>query len=194
MNFAVIIGLGNPGPPYDRSRHNIGWRVLDQLVTADQNKWSSWKLEKDAIVTHRTYMNTKIFALKPQTFMNDSGAAVSRFVIFYKVRLDRLWVVHDDVDLPFGELRSAFDRGSAGHRGVESITEHLGSQAFNRLRIGVGSNRAIGMASEDYVLQPFTDEEEQQLVGKDGVIAKAVDLLSRQLVSLTHEHKKEDGA
>lgn len=174
MTPSLIVGLGNPGRRYDHTRHNLGFRVLDGLT--DQNQgWSPWKKEGDVLVCQTAQTGHKIFVIKPQTFMNDSGAAVARFIKFYKIPLNQVWVVHDDVDLPFGELRQAFDRGSAGHQGVESIISHLGGQAFHRLRIGISSNRPRGIPSEDYVLQNFSNEEEETLTTH--IIPQAVEHL-----------------
>ncbi|MBI4090254.1 MAG: aminoacyl-tRNA hydrolase [Candidatus Kerfeldbacteria bacterium] len=181
MKASLIVGLGNPGSQYQSNRHNLGFRVVDALrSTLDQA--ADWHHEGDAAVAH-TAGQPRIFLLKPQTFMNGSGQPVARFVKFYRVLLDRLWVVHDDVDVLFGELRPAFDRGSAGHQGVESIVRALGSKAFHRLRIGVGSNRQYGLAAEDYVLQNFTPEEEQQLTAPDGIIAQAAASLMTELTA-----------
>ncbi len=162
MTTSLIVGLGNPGRRYAHTRHNLGFRVLDQLVSQSQG-WSPWNKKGDVLVCQTMQSEHKIFAIKPQTFMNDSGQAVARFIKFYQIPLDQVWIVHDDVDLPFGELRQAFDRGSAGHQGVESIINHLGGQAFHRLRIGLGSNREYNLTAEDYVLQNFSATEERAL-------------------------------
>lgn len=182
MTPSLIVGLGNPGRRYDHTRHNLGFRVLDELTDQSQG-WSPWKKEGDVLVCQTAQTGRKIFVIKPQTFMNDSGAAVARFIKFYKIPLNQVWIVHDDVDLPFGELRQAFDRGSAGHQGVESIINHLGGQAFHRLRVGIGSNRPLGIPSEEYVLQNFSNEEEETLTIH--VIPEAVEhlrALERKLV------------
>lgn len=157
----LMVGLGNPGSQYQHTRHNLGFRVVEALRQMMTTR-SDWHNERDVAVAQTTDQ-PRIFLLKPQTFMNNSGQPVARFIKFYQISLDRLWVVHDEVDLPFGELRPAFDRGSAGHQGVESIIQALGSKAFHRLRVGVGSNRQHGLAAEDYVLQDFTETEEHTL-------------------------------
>ncbi|MBI4426810.1 MAG: aminoacyl-tRNA hydrolase [Candidatus Kerfeldbacteria bacterium] len=179
MNSRLVVGLGNPGQQYERTRHNLGWRVVnavrDQLAGA-----IDWRGEGNSQVAH-TAGQPRIFLLKPQTFMNESGQPVARFVNFYKIPFDRLWVIHDDVDLPFGELRPALDRGAAGHQGVESVIQALGSKAFHRLRLGVGSNRNHNLAAEDYVLQNFTAEEEAALAGPTGIISQAADHILAEL-------------
>lgn len=160
-NALLIVGLGNPGSKYEHTRHNIGFRVVDRLRTTAPATDSS--VVDTATVKWNATPRQTIFFMKPQDFMNASGTAVVQFVNFYKLPLSNLWVIHDDLDLAFGELKPVFDRGDAGHQGVASIIEQLGSKAFNRLRIGIGSNRPAGMASEDYVLQRFSDDEERVL-------------------------------
>jgi PTH1 family peptidyl-tRNA hydrolase len=153
--------------------------VRDGLTNA-----TAWRRERDAEVAATT-SQPRVFLLKPQTFMNQSGQPIARFVNFYKIPLDRLWVVHDDVDLRFSELRLAFDRGSAGHQGVESVINALGSKAFHRLRLGVGSNRDQHLPAEDYVLQNFTVEEEKTLIESNGVISKAAQQILAELKALS---------
>lgn len=171
----IIVGLGNPGARYADTRHNLGFRVLDAL--RQQLQAPDFASERDVQVVHLRHGTDRIFLLKPQTFMNESGGPVARFVRFYRIPLDRMWIAHDDVDLPFGELREAYDRGAAGHRGVESIMAALGSTVFHRLRIGLGSNRDRDLTAEDYVLQPFTPDEERALLGEQGLVHRAAALL-----------------
>lgn len=170
MTPRLIVGLGNPGAPYRQTRHNLGFRVVDHLATA---LGAAWKSEPDVISSLTAVDDGKIFLIKPQSFMNDSGTPVQRFISFYKIPVNHLLVIHDDLDLPFGELRPAFDRGAAGHNGVSDIIEKLGSQAFHRLRIGIGSNRNINISAEDYVLQKFSTEENSLLIAPQGAISKA---------------------
>lgn len=186
MNAGMIVGLGNPGERYERTRHNLGFRVLDGLFERRDIHLITSSHEKDSLVSWFTVegqVEKKYLALKPQTFMNESGRPVQRFINFYQIPIDRLLVIHDDLDLPFGELRYATDRGPAGHNGVTSIIELLGSKAFNRLRIGVGSNREQGIPAEDYILQNFTADEELRLSGTDGIVAQAVDLVATKTFS-----------
>lgn len=183
MNATLIVGLGNPGAQYERTRHNIGFRVLDTFVERSDNAWTPWNSDKGALVASATIRDAKVFAVKPKTFMNESGIPISRFVSFYHIPLNRVWVVHDDLDLPFGELKEAFDRGDAGHQGIASIINTLGTKAFHRLRIGIGSNKPLGIASEDYVLQKFTGDEERMLIAPDGILDKVCEFLRTKLFS-----------
>jgi len=162
-DILLIVGLGNPGKKYERTRHNIGFRILDALHRRSAAPFGKWKPDPNDVSRIATTEGAApaVVLLKPQTYMNDSGNAVSMFVSYCKLPLKRLWVVHDDLDLPFGELRVGFNRGAAGHQGVMSIISALSSEEFNRLRIGIGSNKPLGIPSEDYVLQKFSKEEER---------------------------------
>lgn len=175
----LIVGLGNSGRKYEHTRHNIGFRVLDALHRKSSEPFGKWKPDPGDVshVASRDGRTPVVVLLKPQTYMNDSGNAVSKFIAYYKLPLDRLWVVHDDLDLPFGELRIASGRGDAGHQGVASIIQQLGTKEFNRLRIGIGSNKPLGIPAEGYVLQKFSKEEEAALDGK--IIPDALQLLQK---------------
>lgn len=138
----LLVGLGNPGKRYAKTRHNVGFMVIDALFDAlGSANFSSWELSKkfNAFVCGGTYKGKKIILAKPQTFMNHSGEAVVRIAQFYKVSAEDILVVHDEKDLPLGEIRLQEDRGHAGHNGVRSIIEHLGTKQFVRLRIGIGA-------------------------------------------------------
>jgi len=164
----VVVGLGNPGQTYAKSRHNIGFMVIDQILkTYVASPHASKKLQ--AIIY---FLDKNRLLVKPQTFMNASGKAVNRVVNFYKVKPAGLLVVHDDVDLEFGEIKHQFGRGSAGHKGVESVIESLGSDQFNRVRIGIGRPPA-GVEVEDFVLQNFSEnpQEVQNLVDRASEVA-----------------------
>ncbi len=153
MSWKVIVGLGNPGREYQRTRHNIGFMVLDHLAIESGLTWedkflsraSTWRRKGDRLVL-----------LKPQTWMNLSGRAVQRAVGFYKVPIEDLLVIYDDLDLPVGQLRLRFKGGDGGHRGVRSIIELLGTRDFLRLRIGIGhperedgTSRVLGRIARD---------------------------------------------
>jgi PTH1 family peptidyl-tRNA hydrolase len=132
----MIVGLGNPGREYRETRHNIGFMVVDTFAAKHEIKLS--KVQNKAIVGIGKIGETKVILVKPQTYMNLSGQAVSALVRFYKIPLGNLVVAHDDVDLPFGVIRMRPGGGSAGQKGINSIIERVGSQDFPRLRMGVG--------------------------------------------------------
>lgn len=152
----LIIGLGNPGPRYNQNRHNVGFMVLNAL--AEDANIPVRRIEFRALVGKGTLENQPVVLAKPQTFMNDSGQAVTPLVRFYKVPLEKLLVVHDDLDLPFGTLRLRPSGGAGGQRGMASIIAGLNTQDFARLRVGIG--RPPGrMDPRDYVLHDFEAEE-----------------------------------
>jgi len=156
----LIVGLGNPGREYWNNRHNIGFMVLDQLAGKLDTSFS--KMKMNALMTAVRYKGYRIILLKPQTYMNLSGKAVSSFVRFYKLPLENLLVVYDDVDLPFQTLRMRPNGGDAGQKGVRSIIQELGTKDFPRLRVGI--NRPPGrMSVSSYVLLNFSDQEMETL-------------------------------
>lgn len=165
----LIVGLGNPGPKYRNTRHNVGFQVLDQLaerlgVAFDREKYQG-------LVASARHAGDGLLLLKPLTYMNRSGLSVAEATRNKVPNLADVLVIVDDINLPFGKLRMR-ERGSAGgHNGLKSIIEHVGAQDFPRLRIGVGENKA-GEALTDHVLGSFKPEERAEL---DSVIARAVE-------------------
>ncbi|RME16429.1 MAG: aminoacyl-tRNA hydrolase [Bdellovibrio sp.] len=155
----LIVGLGNPGPQYAFHRHNIGFMVIDALAQALQA--SSFGSEKKALVSKVLFQGHKILLVKPQTFMNLSGESVQALVHYYKIKLDHLLVVHDDLDLPFGQIKFLKNRGPGGQNGVKSIHSQLGTKDYYRLKMGIGRPQKGDVAS--YVLQNFSKEEQKLL-------------------------------
>jgi PTH1 family peptidyl-tRNA hydrolase len=153
----LIVGLGNPGREYRYNRHNAGFMLLDRLVQRHGFLGFSRRQGK-ALITTGAIANAAVILAKPQTFMNLSGEAVSSLLRFYALPLDRLLVCLDDIDLPVGTLRLRPDGGSAGQGGLQSIIEQLGTEAFPRLRIGVGRPPGAKAAAH-YVLRDFKGEE-----------------------------------
>lgn len=159
----LLVGLGNPGKAYANTRHNVGWMVLNDLakeyMAAFENK-KRWK----ARVTSIQINGERVVMLKPQTFMNRSGEAVQAARgWFRKIPVENIWIVHDDVDLPLGEIRIKQGGSSAGHRGVDSVAKMLGSVDFWRVRIGIGRPDNPNVPLEDYVLKKFSSEEMKQV-------------------------------
>ena len=156
----LIVGLGNPGKEYEMTRHNVGFLIVDAL--AGESTWSEKKSFKGQIAEQRAN-NQKTLLLKPETYMNLSGEAVRAVMQFYKIPLENIVVIHDDADLPFAEVRIQTGRGSAGHNGVKSIMECLGSAEFTRVRVGIGrpSNEKMGL--DAFVLEKWTAEESEKL-------------------------------
>ena len=156
----LIVGLGNPGLAYRHNRHNVGFMVADAL--ADKLEIPLKRVKFKAQIGNGKLEDIPIIIAKPLTFMNNSGEAVAPLVRYFKVPLERLLVIHDDMDLPLGTLRMRPSGGSAGHNGMLSIFDKLGTNAIPRLRVGIG--RPPGrMDPADYVLQDFPRSEEELL-------------------------------
>jgi peptidyl-tRNA hydrolase, PTH1 family len=152
----LIAGLGNPGRQYVHNRHNAGFHVIERL--AEQHQLNFDERREQVHMARGVIEGVKVALVKPQTFMNLSGKAIGALARFYKVPTERILVVYDDLDLPLGALRLRDQGGSGGHRGMASIIDHLNSQAFPRIRVGIG--RPPGrMAPEVYVLQDFDAEQ-----------------------------------
>jgi PTH1 family peptidyl-tRNA hydrolase len=155
-DWYLIIGLGNPGKEYEDTRHNVGFRVVDEV--ARRYTLAFGKTERKAKVASGLIRGKKIILAKPQTYMNLSGEAARALVDFYKVELPRILVISDDLDIPPGTLRLRKFGGAGGQGGMKSVIQHLGSQDFNRLRFGIG--RPPGkMRPKDYVLSVFKGDE-----------------------------------
>ena len=157
----LIVGLGNPGAEYEKTRHNVGFRALDLLakeagVKVDRSKFR-------ALIRTAELGGQKVLLLKPETFMNNSGEAVHLAAMFYKVPIDHVVVVSDDVSLPVGKIRVRAEGSAGGHNGLKSIISHLGSQDFPRVKIGVGAKPHPDYDLADWVLSSFSAEEEKTL-------------------------------
>lgn len=165
-----IVGLGNPGKKYEKTRHNLGFMVLDALLKKLTSvKASVWQEDKK-FNSQIAKVGDELILAKPRSFMNASGEVVLKLMNFYKIPPFGLYLIHDDVDLPLGKIKIAIDRGSAGHKGVESVMQHVGGKNFVRIRVGVGKNRKIN--TDRFVLTPFVLWEEGRL---RRVIKKAVE-------------------
>jgi PTH1 family peptidyl-tRNA hydrolase len=182
----LIVGLGNPGRQYRETRHNIGFRLLDRLATRMNLSFS--RVQFRALVTDRQANGVRLILAKPQTYMNESGLAVGALVRFYKIPLQNMLVVHDDVDLPLGTVRIRPGGGSAGQKGVGSIIDHLGTQDFPRLRMGVG--RPPGqMLAAAYVLQEFARGEAEIVnLTLDKAVEAVLTFISEGLDSAMNKH------
>jgi PTH1 family peptidyl-tRNA hydrolase len=164
----LFAGLGNPGREYERTRHNVGWLVLDELA---RRHGGSWKSKFSGSLAELRLGDARVALLKPETYMNESGRSVGAAARFYKIEPEQLLVAHDDVDLEPGRLQVRQGGGLAGHNGLRSLAQHLGSQEFQRLRIGVGRpGRGDRRPVADWVLSPFAPEEDTE-----ALIARAAD-------------------
>ena len=152
----LVAGLGNPGREFEDTRHNAGWMVVDELARRAD---ASFRSKFNGRLAETRLDEGRLALLKPETYMNESGRSIAAALRFFKVDPSHLLVVHDDVDLEPGRLQAREGGGLAGHNGLRSIAQALGSQDFLRLRIGVGRpGRGDGRPVADYVLSPFEDE------------------------------------
>jgi len=157
----LVVGLGNPGTRYEGTRHNVGFMVADSLMQRCDRP-TSYQARFDGSFARAGLDDQALALLKPQTFMNRSGRSVSQAMDFYKLGIEDLFVMHDDLDLAFGVVRVKTGGGSGGHRGLESCFAELGSREFSRIRIGIG-RPAPGGDPTDYVLGKFDDEQQAEL-------------------------------
>ena len=148
----LVVGLGNPGAKYENTRHNIGFKILDDL-----NLEFKYEQKFEALVSKKN----EIIYLKPQTYMNLSGMSVSKALNFYKISVEDLYVIHDDIDLPFGVIRFKKNSSHGGQNGVKNIIELVGTNKFNRLKVGIGRDKNIPV--ENYVLSKFSTLQNQEL-------------------------------
>jgi PTH1 family peptidyl-tRNA hydrolase len=171
----LVAGLGNPGPEHARDRHNVGWMVVDELARRHEG---SFKGKFRGRLADVRVEGQKLALLKPETYMNESGASIQAAAAFYKLSPGQVLVVHDDVDLDTARLQARLGGGLAGHNGLRSIAQRLGSQEFLRLRVGVGRPaRGDPRPVADYVLSSFAPEDDvEAIVGR---AADAVETVAR---------------
>lgn len=152
----LIVGLGNPGTEYELTRHNVGFMAVDYLAPKD----SVWKKEKNALTTKCEIDGRKIIFAKPQTFMNNSGESVLPLMTFYKIPLENLIVIHDDMDIKVGDKKEKLGGSSAGHNGIKSIDAMVGNE-YKRIRIGIGHPRDFDspISPVDWVLGKFDPDQ-----------------------------------
>ena len=180
----LVVGLGNPGKRYAGTRHNIGLRAVEEVV---DRLGGSWRGRWHGRVCETRDGDERIALLAPETFMNESGRSVSPAMRFYKLPPERLVVVHDELDLPLGDVRAKSGGGLAGHNGLRSVVQAIGTQDFLRVRIGIGRpERGDPRPVADWVLQPFapeTDDDELVQRGADctlAVVRDGIDAAMRQ--------------
>ena len=179
----LVVGLGNPGKRYHKTRHNIGFMVLDALLEKERmhDNSLSWKLSKkhnaEIATIHRD--GNKILLAKPMTFMNESGQSVNLLMQYYNIPHKKLIVVHDEKDLALSVTKTQKDRGHAGHNGIKSIMQHIGTKDFNRIRVGIAAKNERKMAdTAKFVLGKFGLFEKRDL-------QKAIDAGVAEIYSLT---------
>jgi PTH1 family peptidyl-tRNA hydrolase len=166
----LIVGLGNPGVKYKYSKHNLGFIVTDAIVASLGIK--KWK--ESARFNAKYCVHDDIAFLKPQTFMNNSGSSVEKFMKYYEISSKNTYVIHDDLDLPFLTIKKQIEAGSAGHNGVEDIIEKLGTKEFWRIRVGIGRPENSKIDISDWVLSNFSKQDIEQLEKLSDDIFKSI--------------------
>ena len=169
----IVVGLGNPGSQYDRTRHNVGFRAIDALADSLGVKINRSRFR--ALTATAVIGGEKVLLLKPQTFMNASGLAVEPAAAYYKVPTDRILVIFDDISLPIGKIRIRADGSAGGHNGLKSLISALGRQDFPRIKVGVGAKPHPDYDLADWVLSKFSSREEKDLAP---AVEHAVDAVS----------------
>ncbi len=159
----LLVGLGNPGKEYDLTRHNVGYLCIDDFV-AKTSEMADWMVKKDlkCLLSTGQIGDSRVIAIKPTTFMNLSGEAVQATAHFYKVHPEHIAVIHDELDVNFGQIRLRVGGSSAGHNGIKSVTQQIG-EGYGRVRVGVGPKKPAKIDSTDFVLQKFSVSEHKQL-------------------------------
>ncbi|MCT4642401.1 MAG: aminoacyl-tRNA hydrolase [Bacteriovoracaceae bacterium] len=184
----LVVGLGNPGREYELNRHNIGWLVLDNMSKINSN---IWKNKFKGEYTDCSFDGEKVYFLKPQTFMNLSGQSVWPLCQFFKIKPSEVLVLHDELDIPFGQIQFKKGGGLAGHNGLKSIAKDLGTQDFYRMRIGIGRPPRGSVSS--WVLADFPKDKDIEL----GIVlensAKAIiDLFSIGFKKASNQYNRKD--
>ncbi len=158
----LIVGLGNIGKEFDGTRHNIGFDILDSF--AEKQSFEGWTSKKDlkCQMSMGNLGETRVILCKPTTMMNLSGEAVQAVANFFKVDSSQIYVVHDELDVDFGQIRTRIGGGAAGHNGIKSVSQHLGED-YGRIRVGIGPKTPEQIDSADFVLARFNEDEESQM-------------------------------
>ena len=150
----LIVGLGNPGKKYEKTLHNVGFILLDQFASTNKLKWKKDSKAKALVIKTEDYI-----LAKPQTFMNESGTSVSYLMSYFKILPKDLLIIHDDIDLSFGQTKLQKNVGSAGHLGIEDIVVSIKTKDFWRFRVGVGRPQNEKISTEDWVLSNFSSQD-----------------------------------
>ena len=171
----LIAALGNPGPEYQRQRHNVGFMVAEELRL--RHGWPAFRMKHQGLFGEGQMVGRRVGLILPMTFMNRSGGAVSEAARFYKIPTEHIMAVHDEVELPFATVRLKEGGGLGGHNGLRSMEQHLGTRDFWRLRVGVGRPTSSRMSLADFVLSDFSEPREEVLL----LVSEAADLVEAWL-------------
>ncbi len=160
MFMKLIVGLGNPGREYEDTRHNIGYMVVDNFVKA--NNLGSFTEKFNGLILKTTYNDEGLIIVKPLSYMNLSGDVVRKVVDYYKIDINDILVIHDDLDMPVGKIKLKLGGSSGGHNGIKDITNKLGNENYKHLKIGIANNK--DMDTKDYVLGKFKDDDKKEIM------------------------------
>ena len=177
----LIVGLGNPGAEYARTRHNVGFMAVDEI--AQHFNFSPYKEKFSGLIAEGKIGGEKVFILKPQTYMNLSGNSVVKAAFFYKILPDNIIVIHDDIDLQSGQLKAKIGGGSGGHNGLKSIDSQI-TNNYNRIRIGVGYPKGAKAEVVNHVLSKFSQEEMDLLSEDIDIIVNNIEILIKDGVAV----------
>lgn len=171
----LIVGLGNPGEKFKKTRHNVGFMFLDEL--RKENDFPDFKIDKksNSLISESEISNGKIRLVKPQSFMNMSGAVIEKITANYRLQSAKLIVVHDDIDLPLGKIKISKNKNSAGHKGIESIISRLKTKNFTRIRIGIQPEGGKSRQTKGFVVQNFNQKEKKDL---KRILKKSLEILT----------------
>jgi peptidyl-tRNA hydrolase, PTH1 family len=174
----LLVGLGNPGPKYEFTRHNIGFFFIDYL--AGTQGWQANSLKMQGLYCQGLAFGAQLFFLKPQTYMNRSGECVRSFIDYFKIPKEHLLVLHDDIDLQVGRIKMVRKGGAGGHNGIRSIIQHIGTQDFARMKIGIGrpvlTSEGSGQPVDQFVLSRINDDELSVFEQRTALVEEAVSL------------------
>ncbi len=173
----LIVGLGNPGKEYEKTRHNIGFMAADEI--AAKYPFASFKEKFDGVIAEGKIEGEKVYLLKPQTYMNLSGNAVVKAAHFYKILPQNIIVIHDDMDLPVGKIKAKQGGGAGGHNGLKSIDAAI-TPNYNRIRIGVGHPNRGGEAVVNHVLSGFNKTDKEAVDANIDLVAKTIGILIKK--------------
>lgn len=177
-NMKLIVGLGNPGKEYENTRHNIGFMVIDNYL---KNKSVIWQNKMNAMCTTLNIDDEKVYFIKPETYMNLSGNAVGAYARYFKITPEDILVIQDDLDLAVGKYRIKINSSAGGHNGIKSIIEHLNSNAFARLKVGISHNTKGDV--KDYVLGTFNKEEREAIANLYPIFDKIIESFIRNSIA-----------
>lgn len=179
----LIVGLGNPGKKFKKTRHNLGFEILDKFKR--KNRFPNFKLKKNSLVSKNILFGEKIILAKPQTFMNNSGKAVKELMKDYQIKKEDLILIHDDLDIPIGKFKISFGKSSAGHKGVQSVIDKIKTKDFLRFRVGIKPISKVN--NRDFVIKKFQKKEEEIITETIKVVIESIEILLKKGLQAARE-------